>query len=143
MLVNEIMKSPKTCLSSTKVRDCAMLMSSENLGFLPVCNDAGEPVGTVTDRDIALRVIAEARTSDTRVEDVMTREVVACHVGDDLADAERLMREHRKSRIMVLDDAGKLVGVISLSDIAEAEEEGVAADTMRAVASRESRQPHA
>ncbi len=142
MLVDEIMKSPETCRSGSSVRDCAKLMKKENVGFVPVCNEDGEPLGTITDRDIAIRVVAEGRGSDTRIDDVMTREVVACNLGDDLADAERLMREHRKSRVMVLDD-GKLVGVISLSDIIEAESEDVAADTMRAVASREARQPHA
>jgi CBS domain-containing protein len=142
MRVDEIMKAPETCRTGGSVRDCAKLMKKENVGFVPVCNEDGEPVGTITDRDIALRVVAEGRGADTRIDDVMTREVVACHVGDELADAERLMRENRKSRVMVLDD-GKLVGVISLSDVIEAEDEGVAADTMRAVASREARQPHA
>ncbi len=142
MQVDEIMKSPETCRAGGSVRDCAKLMMRENVGFVPVCNEYGEPVGTITDRDITLRVVAEGRSADTLVDDVMTREVIACNVGDELGDAERLMRENRKSRIMVLDGA-KLVGVISLSDIIESEEEGVAADTMRAIASREARQPHA
>ncbi len=142
MQVDEIMKSPRTCLAGGSVRECAKLMLTENVGFVPVCNEDGEPLGTITDRDIALRVVAEGRSPDTRVDDVMTREVVACNVGDGLDEAERLMREHRKSRIMVL-DGGRLVGVISLSDVVDAEEEGAAADTVRAVASRESHQPHA
>ncbi len=142
MQVDEIMKSPQTCRTGGSVRDCAKLMQRENVGFVPICNEDGEPVGTITDRDIALRVVAEGKSPDTLVDGVMTREVVACNVGDELEDAERLMREHRKSRVMVL-DGGRLVGVISLSDVVEAEEEGAAADTVRAVASRETHQPHA
>ena len=73
----------------------------------------------------------------------MTREVVSCTLGDDLRDAERLMQEHRKSRIMVCDTDGKLQGVISLSDIAETEDEEIAGRTLREVSSREVAQPHA
>ena len=94
-------------------------------------------------RDIALRVVAEGKQPSTRVGDVMTREVVACRLGNDLAEAEHLMRDKHKSRVMVCDEQGKLVGIISLSDIADAEEAGVTAQTLREVSSRETRQPHA
>jgi len=67
----------------------------------------------------------------------MTREVVACRPTDDLAEAEQLMARYRKSRILVTDDEGRLVGVISLSDIAEREDGARAAQTMRAITSRE------
>jgi CBS domain-containing protein len=118
-------------------------MKEQNIGFAPICNEAGEPVGAITDRDLAIRVLADGRPAECNIADVMTRDVVACHVGDDLSSAEQLMRDHRKSRIMVCDQGGKLVGVISLSDVADMESEETAGRTLRDVASRESGQPHA
>lgn len=142
MRVEELMKSPQCCREADSVRDCAKLMKTENVGFAPICNQSGEPVGTITDRDIAIRVIAEGRSPDTKVQDVMTREVISCRVGEDLSEAERLMRDKHKSRIMVCDQSGKLAGVISLSDVVELEEER-GAETLREVSSRETHQPHA
>ena len=143
MRVEEIMKPAQACQEGDSARDCARTMKQENIGFVPVCNAAGEPIGTVTDRDLALRVVAEGRSADAKITDVMTRGVVACRVGDDLSEAERLMRDHRKSRVMVCDRSGKLKGVISLSDIADIETESTAAQTLRDVSAREVRQPHA
>ena len=73
----------------------------------------------------------------------MTSDVVSCRIGDDLDTAEKTMREHRKARMMVCDESGRLVGVISLSDIADVETEDAAGRTLREVTSRESQQPHA
>lgn len=143
MRVEEIMKSAQACAESDTARECARTMKQENIGFVPVCSAAGEPIGTVTDRDLALRVVAEGRPTDVKISEVMTRGVVACHVGDELSEAERLMRDHRKSRIMVCDQSGKLQGVISLSDIADIETESTTAQTLRDVSSREVQQPHA
>lgn len=141
--VDTVMKSAMCCRPDDTARDCARLMKEENIGFVPICNEADEPVGTITDRDLALRILADGRPPDAKVESVMTREVVSCTLGDDLADAERLMREHRKSRIMVCDAEGKLQGVISLSDVADEEDEEIAGRTLREVSSREIAQPHA
>ena len=141
--VDSVMKSAMCCRPDDTARDCARLMKEENIGFVPICNESDEPVGTITDRDLALRILADGRPSDAKLDSVMTREVVSCRLGDDLQDAERLMREHRKSRIMVCDTEGKLQGVISLSDIADEEDEEIAGRTLRDVASREISQPHA
>jgi CBS domain-containing protein len=135
MRVDELMSTAKCCLESDPVRECARLMKEENIGFVPVCNDAGEPVGAVTDRDLTIRVLADGRSTDERVDSVMTRELVVCRLGDDLMDAERLMREHRKSRVMVCDEGGKLKGIISLADIAEAESDEAIGETLQQVKS--------
>ena len=113
-------------------------MRDRNIGFLPVCDDGMLVLGTVTDRDIALHIVADLLSPGTPVEQVMTREVVACYPEDDIELARELMAEHRKSRIMCLDDDGALLGVISLSDIAKLEGDG-AARTHRAVSRREAR----
>jgi CBS domain-containing protein len=143
MRVDDVMKSPQCCGEGDLVRDVAKTMKEDNIGFVPVCNDDGEPIGALTDRDLTLRVLAEGRSSSTRAADVMTSDVVSCRIGDDLDTAEKTMREHRKSRMMVCDESGRLVGVISLSDIADVETEDAAGRTLREVTSRESQQPHA
>lgn len=143
MQVDELMKKPECCRASDSARDCALLMKSQNIGFVPICNEANEPIGTITDRDLALRVLAENKPADIKLDDVMTKDVVGCRSGDDLSEAVRLMRERRKSRIMVCDNQGKLLGVISLSDIAEREPEEVAGQALKDVASREAQQPQA
>ena len=79
-------------------------------------------VGVITDRDIAIRVIAEGRPGDTRVEDVMTDEVVSCHPSADIKEVERLMRAHQVNRVVVIDDDASLAGVVSLSDLAQIED---------------------
>lgn len=141
--VETVMKPAKCCRPDDTARACARLMKEENIGFAPICDESGVPVGTLTDRDLALRVLADGRSPDADLGSFMTREVVSCTLGDDLRDAERLMQEHRKSRIMVCDEGGKLQGVISLSDIAETEDEEIAGRTLREVASRETGQTHA
>lgn len=135
MRVEQAMSRATGCRESDSVRDCAALMRDEEIGFVPVCNQSGEPLGAVTDRDLAIRVLAEGRSGDERVSSCMTRDVVSCRLGDELKDAERLMREHQLSRIMVCDDDGRLRGVISLADIAEVESERALGDTLQAVKS--------
>ncbi|ABC83065.1 CBS domain-containing protein [Anaeromyxobacter dehalogenans] len=135
MRVEQAMSRATGCRERDSVRDCAALMRDEEIGFVPVCNDAGEPVGAITDRDLAIRVLAEGRSADEQVSSCMTREVVACRLGDDLRDAEQLMRQRQLSRVMVCDDDGRLRGVISLADIAEVESERSIGDTVQAVKS--------
>ena len=88
-------------------------------------------LGTITDRDIAIRLVAAKKPGTTTVEDVMTREVISCSPKDDIRRAQELMAENHKSRIMCLDTGGRLVGVISLSDIAQHEHGARAAETLR------------
>ncbi len=138
MKCQEIMKKDIECISPRDtVEDAACKMRDENIGFLPVCDQSMKVQGTLTDRDIALRVVASGKDSDTLVEDVMTREVISCSALDDVQKAEKRMAQNRKSRIMCLDDGGRLVGVISLSDIAQHSPGTRAADTLREISHRE------
>src|SRR4029079_14691676 len=80
------------------VQVAAAYMRDANIGFLRVCGDSGKVVGTLTDRDIAIRVDAEGKSSSAcRVRDVMTREMIACAASDDIGHAESLMAEFQKS----------------------------------------------
>jgi len=134
----EIMKRDIECLAPhASVQSAAATMRDRNVGFLPVCDDSDEVLGTVTDRDIAIRVVAEQLSPQTTaVEEVMSPEVIACQPEDDIEQAQELMAQYRKSRIMCIDSDGRLVGVISLSDIADRVGNS-AARTLRAVSSRE------
>jgi CBS domain-containing protein len=139
MLCKDIMKQDIQSLKpEDSAREAARRMRAEGIGFLPVSTAHGMIVGALTDRDLALRIVADDKPTSTLVSDVMTKDVVFCHPGDNLRDAERTMADHQKSRIMVIDN-GKLVGVISLSDIAEADSSRRAAETMRRVSDRETR----
>lgn len=139
MRCEEIMKKDVECVRrNDAVKVAAKKMRDENIGFLPVCEDGMKVLGTITDRDLAIRILAEdSRGANTPIGDVMTKEVVACRPSDDIRRAEELLASHQKSRIMCLDDNGILVGVISLSDLAQADEGEPVARTLRQVTERE------
>jgi CBS domain-containing protein len=139
MRCQEIMKTSVEYAKLTdSVQSAARIMRDRNIGFLPVCDAGGRAVGTLTDRDIAVRLASEdGSAAQTRVEDVMTRELISCLPTDDLARAEQLMATHKKSRVVVVDERGVTCGVISLSDIAERDSTTRAAVTLRQVAGRE------
>lgn len=118
MLIADVMRiDPEYLPAHTSSRAAARRMRDRNVGFLPVCDRHRHVIGMVTDRDLALRVVAEGLQCDLPVSDVMTREVVACSPDDDLLRAERLMIASHKSRLVVLDAEGRLAGVVGLSDI--------------------------
>jgi CBS domain-containing protein len=141
MHCSDIMKTDVQCCGRDEsVEAAAERMKERNVGFLPVCDDSGAVVGTITDRDLAVRVLGDHRkASETLVHDVMTADVVCCSPEDDLSIAEDLMAQHRKSRIICADDRRLPVGIISLSDIARAEESPKASQLLEAVATREAR----
>jgi CBS domain-containing protein len=136
MLCEDIMKTDVESVSPVDtIQDAARRMRDDNLGFLPVCDESRQVLGTITDRDIAIRAVAEAMPATTPVEDIMTSEVIACSPKDTIDTALQLMAENHKSRILCLDEEGHLVGVISLADIAQLV--GEASETLRQVSDRE------
>jgi CBS domain-containing protein len=132
-------KAVQTIDPEDSVLGAARKMEQTGVGFLPVCDAAGKPLGAITDRDIVLRVVARERQLTTRVFDAMSHDVVACRPDADLREAEVIMVREQKSRIMCLSDDGVLVGVISLSDIAACETARRAAKTLHGVTRRETR----
>jgi len=139
MLCREIMKSEVECFRTTdSAMEIARRMREVNIGFVPICDRDGHPLGAVTDRDVTLRVSAEdKKASRVHAGEIMTHEIVACRDVDDVERAEELMAEHHKARIMVIDAHGRLVGVISLSDLVSDESDAKAVATMRRIAERE------
>ena len=139
MKCKDIMKTDIECVSpQASVQEAARKMRDQNIGFLPVCEANMKVIGTVTDRDITIRAVAESLPSSTPVDALMTSDVVACSSDDDLESARELMAEHQKSRIMCVSTGGRLEGIISLSDLAQLDE-GSSIDTLRHVSSREAR----
>ena len=119
---SEVMtKNPVCCLPTDMVTKAAHLMKSENIGSIPVIeNEQTEKlIGIVTDRDLALRVVAEGLdTKSTKVEAVMTRKVVSSLAGDDVQKALDAMAEHQLRRIPVVDNDNKVLGIIAQADVA-------------------------
>jgi CBS domain-containing protein len=139
MKLSEIMKTDASCvMPEDTIQDAARKMKEENIGFLPVCDDSEKVLGTITDRDIAIRVVAAGKPFDTKVQDVMSRDVISARPDDELTRAENLMSNQQKSRLVVTDDAGILEGVISLSDLTKNDVDS-GARTMRGVTNREAR----
>ena len=138
MKCQDIMKRNPQCLAP---RDDAQLaarkMRDANVGFLPICDAQGKVQGTLTDRDLTLRLIAESKPVSTPVSELMTKETVSCRPTDDVTRATELMRQNHVSRILCCENGGKLIGVISLSDIAQKVDEHDVAETVRVVTERE------
>ncbi|HEY8188628.1 MAG TPA: CBS domain-containing protein [Pyrinomonadaceae bacterium] len=122
MRCNEIMtKDPTCCLPGDTVDQAAQLMKDEDVGSVPVVADRKTKrlLGIVTDRDLAVKVVAEARQiAGVKVEEVMTRNPVTCYMNDDLQKATDAMEKHQVRRIPVVDDNNQIVGIIAQADIA-------------------------
>ena len=119
---SEVMtKSLVYCLPNDTVAKAAELMKSENIGPILVVesDDTKRLVGIVTDRDLALKVVAEGRDAkSTKVETVMTRNVVTCRADDDLQKALDAMAENQLRRIPVVDTDNRILGIIAQADVA-------------------------
>jgi CBS domain-containing protein len=102
------------------IREAARMMIEIDAGFLPV-GDNDRLVGMITDRDIAVRAVAQGKGPDTAVSEVMSREVRYCFEDDDIEDVARNMADLKVRRLPVLNEDKRLVGVISLADIALSE----------------------
>lgn len=120
--------------------EVARRMRDAKAGFLPVCDERGTVLGVVTDRDIAVRACAENRpATTTRVDQIMTRSVIACGPEEPLSRVGELMMQHQRSRVVVADAERRLLGVVSLTDLAQYEEPLQLARILRQVSSREFR----
>ena len=107
------------------IRDAARLMAEMDAGIMPV-REGDRLVGMITDRDIAVRAVAQGRGPDTAVREVMTDEVKYCYEDDDTNDVARNMADIQVRRLPVLTRDKRLVGIISLGDMAVSDEAGEA-----------------
>ena len=118
MKINEVMTAQViTATPRTTVAEVASTMARIESGAVPVVED-GKVVGLITDRDIVIRVVAEAGSLSQPVSDVMTTDVETCREEDNVADAAGLMASKQIRRLVVLNESGRLTGIVSLGDIA-------------------------
>ena len=125
MKISELMtRNPCTVSPETPVSEAARLMKEEDVGIVPVvervggAETRGRLVGVVTDRDIAIRHVAEGRASDAPVRDVMSGGVKTATPDDSVETVMELMGREQVRRIPVVDERGSLVGVVSQADLA-------------------------
>jgi CBS domain-containing protein len=135
MQVKEVMTKGAECVGpDTTLQEAARKMRDLDVGPLPVC-DNDRLAGMLTDRDIVVRAVAEGRDPRTaKVRDAMSEGISYCYEDDAVADAARLMREKQVRRLVVLNRDKRLVGIVSLGDLAvETGDERLAGKTLERV----------
>ena len=124
MKVSEVMTRDVRLIEPTQsIRDAARLMAELDTGILPV-REGDRLVGMITDRDITVRAVAQGRGPDTPVREVMTDDVKYCYEDDDTNDVARNMADIQVRRLPVLTRDKRLVGIISLGDMAMSDGSG-------------------
>jgi CBS domain-containing protein len=117
--IREIMTAnPSTIEPDKSIADAARIMKQEDAGVVPVTEN-GRLTGMVTDRDIAIRVVAEGKDpQSTTVREVASTDLVTVDPQQDLDEALRLMAQHQVRRLPVVEEDGRLVGVVAQADVA-------------------------
>jgi CBS domain-containing protein len=138
MQVREVMTKDPACVTpGATIREAAQLMQRENVGIVPVVEEKGTKrlLGVVTDRDIAIRVVAEGRDGGTRVSEVMSSSrIKTCTPDDNVDDAMEAMASEQVRRIPIIDDRGSLVGIVAQADIVrKARDGGKAENTVQQI----------
>jgi CBS domain-containing protein len=118
MKVSDIMTRDVRLLSPEQtIREAASLMAEIDAGAVPVGED-DRLIGMITDRDIVIRAVAKGKSPAKKVGDVMSKELLYCFENDDLEDVARNMARAQVRRLPVLNSHKRLVGIISLGDLA-------------------------
>lgn len=139
MRVQEIMTRDPSCVTAdATVREAAELMRREDVGLVPVVQGGGDRklVGVVTDRDIAIRCVADGHDGEScRVREVMSADRLAtCRTNDDVGRVMETMGREQVRRIPIVDERGSLVGIVSQADIArKAKDEHRVEDTVERI----------
>ncbi len=135
---DEIMtRNVVTAQASMSLPQVAALMRDGDMGAIPVVDETGKLLGIVTDRDIVIRALATGLDPNaTTVDSVMTTEIYSARPRDFVFEAIRLMREKQVRRVPVVDEDGKLQGILAMADIAlEMEDEREIAETLEDISS--------
>ena len=114
-------KNPVSALPTDTVVNVAQLMKERDIGPVPIVEDkvSKRLIGIVTDRDLAMKVVAGGRDPNTTlVQDVMTKDVITCREEDDIESTLGAMSTHQLRRILVVDKNNQLVGIIAQADVA-------------------------
>ena len=130
---------PVTVAPGDPISVCAARMREHQIGLLPVV-DAGVIVGVLTDRDLVVRALALGLPASTPAAEVMTRSVVSCSPDEELSVVSARWAEARRFRVLV-EEEGRLVGVLSLADVGRVEEPARFGGLARAVLLRDAAPP--
>ncbi|WP_296817260.1 CBS domain-containing protein [Brevundimonas sp.] len=118
MKINEVMsRDVQVANPQDTIQSVAQRMAQGDFGFMPVC-DGQRLQGTVTDRDLTVRALAEGKSFDTPVAEVMSRDVHWLREGEDVKTALEFMGDKQIRRLPVIDETDRLVGVVALGDLA-------------------------
>jgi len=130
MKVKDAMSRDVQVASPTQsIRDAARIMAKIDAGVLPV-GENDRLVGMITDRDIAIRAVAEGKAPTTKVRDIMSEEVLYCFDDQDLDEVAQNMSDTKVRRLPVVNREKRLVGIISFGDLARNEDAGTAGQTI-------------
>ena len=138
--VRDIMtKNPQTISAEDTLQAAARRMKELDVGMLPVC-EGGRVMGTLTDRDISVRGVAEGKDpKQARVRDAMSQgTVLFCGADEDVKVVAKRMRDNQVRRLPVLDGNERLIGIVSLGDVALHADDRTAGNALEGVS-----QPHA
>ena len=118
MKISEVMTSGVETVSADQTaREAASFMLRADAGSIPVC-EGDKVIGMITDRDIAVRGVAEGRGPDTPVRDLMSDGIICAHEDDNVDEVAKRMSDEQIRRLPVLDSDQRLVGIVSLGDLA-------------------------
>ncbi|HET7032813.1 MAG TPA: CBS domain-containing protein [Casimicrobiaceae bacterium] len=130
MKVSDAMSRDVAVASPTEsIRNAAKVMAKIDAGSLPV-GENDRLVGMITDRDIAIRAVAQGKSPTTKVRDIMSEEVLYCYDDQDLEEVAQNMSEMKIRRLPVVNREKRLVGIISLGDLARNEDNGTTGETI-------------
>ncbi|MBI4563890.1 MAG: CBS domain-containing protein [Planctomycetes bacterium] len=118
MKVRDVFQSVRACPPDANLAEIGHLMWDADCGVIPMVDDAGKPVGIITDRDAFIALSTRNRpATDLKARDVACRDVVTCFADDDVGSVLAKMRTHRVRRLPVQDAEGRLIGILSINDL--------------------------
>jgi len=125
--------NPRTIESSTSVAEAAKIMKSEDIGSIPIV-EGDRLVGMLTDRDIVMRVVAEGRDpQSTTPGDIASRDLVTVDPDQGLDEAARLMARHQVRRLPVVEEDGRLVGILAQGDVAQVGDDSLTGEVVERI----------
>ena len=136
MRIQEVMTRGVQCVRpADSIREAAKKMRDLDVGPMPVCGDNDKLAGMLTDRDIAIRAVADGKDPNaTKVQDVMTKDIHWCFEDEDVEEAARKMKQQQIRRLVVLNRDKRMVGIVSLGDLAvDTGDEDMAGDALEAI----------
>jgi CBS domain-containing protein len=124
--------NPTTVTPDTPAREAARIMKNEDTGIVPIV-ESDRLVGVITDRDLTLQIVAEDGNAETPVAQIAAKELVTVDPQQSLEEAARLMAEHQVRRLPVVEEDGRLVGILAQKDLADAGHDTLTGDVVEKI----------